>query len=284
MKRIVMMVMVLAGCCADVRAQVDGPGFRLVGIGSRTVPVTAMKMTNLVFPVAVAEGVKVSPDILAKKVKGVENVVELKAVRRGFTPTNLSVYGKDGRLYSFELRYLEDTTVLNYRVVPEDVSSVSAGLLEHPVMLTGLPVDLTTLNADAVLLSSGSGFLHRSVRSEGMRLQLRGIYLRDSLLWLSLRLRNRTRIGFTPASVRVFVVDRKQIKRTASQEVFLAPIYESRLSSVAGDSTAALVLGMEPFTLARGKKMVIEVADRSGGRELRLVLKGKMVLRARVGK
>ena len=268
-----------------VQAQGGGPGFRLVGSISRMVPVTGMKMTNLIFPVAVAEGVKVSRDILAQKVKGVENVVELKAVRRGFVPTNLSVYGKDGRLYSFELRYVEDTTVLNYRVVPDDLALPnSAGTAHgrHPIMLSGLPVDEATLDQDAARLAGQRRFIHKSTKSEGMRLQLRGVFLRDSLLWLCLRLSNTTRISFTPAYCRVFVEDRKQVRRTASQQVLLEPVYGVRLLPVAGNSFRPLVMGMEPFTLARGKKLVIEVGDKSGGRLLMLDVKGRMLLRARV--
>src|ERR1700744_3264691 len=105
--------------------------FDLVGMPSRAVPVSGTKMTNLVFPVALETGVKVSRDVLVQRPRGVDNVIELKAVRRNFAPTNLSVFGKDGRLYSFELRYVEDTAVLSFRIVP------GAG----PVLkLTGLPV------------------------------------------------------------------------------------------------------------------------------------------------
>ena len=71
--------------------------FRLEAIPSVTIPVTADKMTNLVFPEVIQAGVKVSAEIIAQKVHGVDNVVEIKALRRHFTPTNLTVYGKDGQ-------------------------------------------------------------------------------------------------------------------------------------------------------------------------------------------
>jgi hypothetical protein len=283
MKRVLKVLGVawLLGIGLSLRAQMPGPGYRLLGTVSLQVPVSGMKMTNLVFPVPVAAGVKVSKDVLVQRPKGIENVIELKAVRLGFAPTNLSVFGKDGRLYSFDLHYVQDTAVLNYRVVLDEGALAGKG---HPVMLSGLPVDMTTLDKDAPLLGALPGFLHSSVRASGMRLQLRGIYLRDSLLWLCLRLSNRTAIGFMPAYVRVFVEDRKRLKRTASQEVTVMPVYSSPLSAVSGRGSQRLTVGLTPFALARGKNLVIELADASGDRVLALKMKGKMVLRARVSR
>src|SRR5580692_10779641 len=97
-------------------AQTDSGGYRLVGMKVLRVPVTVYKMTNLVFPVGISPVVKVSRDILMARPKGVENVLELKAVRPNFPETNVSVYGRDGRLYSFVLFYTADTGVLNFRV------------------------------------------------------------------------------------------------------------------------------------------------------------------------
>lgn len=298
MKKVLGVLVMVWSVGLGVSVQAQDPGFHLIGTTSRAVPVTGWKMTNLVFPVAVAAGVKVSRDVLAQKPKGVENVIELKAVRRNFFPTNLSVYGVDGRLYSFDLHYVEDTAVLNYRVVPDEAQPIptsgfsepggtgvgAAAVGSSPILLSRLPVNGAVLDEDAVVLAGRQGFLHRSVRSEGMRLQLRGIYLRDSLLWLCLRVSNRTMIGFKPAFLRVFVEDRRQVKRTASQEVVIMPVYSDRLQTVLGDSTRSMVLGLEPMTLAREKKMVIELADAGGGRHMMLGVKGKVLLKARISK
>jgi hypothetical protein len=275
----------------SLQAQEPGPGYRLVGVVSLHVPVTEWKMTNLVFPVPVAAGVKVSRDVLVQRPKGVENVIELKAVKRNFLTTNLSVFGKDGRLYSFDLHYTEDTTVLNYRVIldggapmPGVPGLFSAGVGDHPIMLSGLPVDGTALDKDAALLSRRPGFLHKSASTDRVELHLRGIYLRDSLLWLCFRLVNRSSIGFTPAYMRISIEDRIRIIRTAAQKVELLPVYEGGLASVPGCSSRSLAVGLTPFALGKGKKLVVEMADVGGNRELVLEIKGKTVLRARVSK
>src|SRR5450631_3344700 len=100
-----------------VRAQ-EGPSFILTGMIAQKVPVTYNRMTNLVFPMAIRAGIKVSREVLVQKVKGVDNVIELKAARPHFAPTNLSVFGLDGRLYTFELEYADSPPVLSFTVVP----------------------------------------------------------------------------------------------------------------------------------------------------------------------
>src|ERR1700743_1602127 len=72
-------------------------GFRVEGIGSVPIPVSLNKMTNLIFPDSILKAVEVSRDLIAQKVRGVRNVLELKAGREGMAETNLSVYDAGGR-------------------------------------------------------------------------------------------------------------------------------------------------------------------------------------------
>lgn len=250
-------------------------GFRLEGMTSRSVPVTGAKMTNLVFPVALATGVKVSRDVLVQRPKGVDNVIELKAVRRNFTPTNLSVFGKDGQLYSFDLHYVEDTAVLSFRVVASDTTG------RPVVMLSGLPVDEATMASDARLLSDRRRFMRVSARSGGVRFRLTGMYLRDGLMWLCFRVSNGTRIAFSPAYVRVFLEDCKKVKRTATQDLDQAPVYAGGLSVVPGRGSLRFAEAFAPFTVARGKRLVVQLADDAGGRSMMLVVGRKEVLKTR---
>jgi conjugative transposon TraN protein len=278
----------LAGVSLGCRAQGTDGGFHLEGMVSRMVPVTVMKMTNLVFPVAVANGVKVSRDILAQKPKGVENVIELKAVRRDFAPTNLSVYGMDGRLYSFDLRYVDDSSVLNFRVVPDVAAGTGATggnsvMSDHPVILTSLPVDRETLDTDAAVLGARSGFLHRSSSAGGVRLRLRAIYLKDSLMWICLRVSNGSEITWRPEAIRVFMEDRGKVKRTATQWVPVEPVYSGRIAVLAGNTVKPIAIAVQPFVLGKGKRLVVEFRDADGGRDLELKIKARTVLRARKG-
>jgi hypothetical protein len=262
-----------------LEAQV-GHSFVLVGLESHKVPVTLHKMTNLVFPFNLGPGIKVSKDISAHKVKGVRNVVELKALIKNFTPTNLSVYGLDGKLYSFDLEYAEDPPVLNFAVVnrPGD-PALFLGSLMTPIILAGLPVDEQRLENDAGRLADEKVFLHRVVRRQGMQLRLKGIYLKDSLLWLAVTLTDQSLLPYRPEFLQLSIVDRSRAKRTAIQRVVVDPVYGRVPSVVEGASSFSL--GYAPFTIGRDKILKLEIAERTGGRTLQLLINGRLMLRAR---
>jgi conjugative transposon TraN protein len=261
---------------ALVKAQ-DIPSFTLTKLTAQPVPVTEHKMTNLVFPVAIRAGIKVSRDVLVQKVRGVENVIELKAVRSHFAPTNLSVFGLDGRLYSFNLEYVADPPVLNFSVVPAPAANAFPSLL-----LSGLPVNQVTLAADAATLSEEKPFLHPSVTNEKMRLQVDGIYLKDSLLWFTGRIHNSAQVPYYPEYVHVFIQDRTNAKRTAIQQTAIEPVYAAWPHQVFGQSTETFALGYPLFVVPRHKKLWLEAAERGGGRVLVLPIGHKTILRARV--
>jgi len=253
------------------------PGFHLEGVASRSLPVTGRKMTNVLFPIGIAAGVRVSREVLVQKVRGVENVIELKALKRDFAPTNLAVYGNDGRLYSFVLHYVEDTTVLDYRVVDDLPGGASV------VRLSGWPAPPEQLRDDGREIAGRHGFLHRRAEADGLRLDLRGIYLRDSLLWLSLNLRDRTAIGSGALSLRIYTEDKKRVKRTATQELDITPVYADGIGPLHGFGRRTIAVGLHPFVLGHGKRLVILVLDRDGNRQVALRVKGKVLIRARRG-
>lgn len=266
MKNILLLSLAL-GCAILTAGQ--QPDFRVEGIGSVTIPVTLDKMTNLVFPEPIQSGVKVSRDILAQKVKGVDNVIELKAVRKEFTPTNLSVYGRDGRLYSFVLRYVADTTVLNYRITIE-------GGARAEIMIPGLPVNTLQLRSDAEALSHRHGYLHVSAHGAGLRLGLSGIYIRDSLQWLTFTLTNRSTLPFRITQMRYYIRKSRSVRRTAEQEAAVEPVYLNRLAAV--DGNVVFAAGFEPMIIPAGQRLVMDVTG-ADGRRIRLQIKGKLLLK-----
>jgi len=280
MKKLFIMVAFMV-TVAFARAQVV-PSFTLTPLTAQKVPVTEHKMTNLVFPMAIRAGIKVSRDVLVQKVKGVENVLELKAARPHFAPTNLSVFGLDGRLYSFNLEYADNPPVLNFAVVPAPAGeAVMLSPVKPLLLLTGLPVDQTTLAEDAGTLAKEKGFLHTSARSEKMRLQVEGIYLKDSLLWFTLRLRNATQVPYSPEYIRLFIQERTKARRTAIQETPIEPMYTVLPNRITGRSSEIFALGYPLFTVPRDKELWLEISERSGGRLLKLPISYKTVLKAR---
>src|SRR5687768_14524787 len=69
------------------------------------------KTTSLVFPYSIRSVDRGSRDVLAQKAKGVENVLQVKAGRKGFAETNLTVITADGTLHQFTVTYSDSSSV-----------------------------------------------------------------------------------------------------------------------------------------------------------------------------
>jgi len=149
-------------------------------------------------------------------------------------------------------------------------------------VIVSTPVD----KPDSVLalpdLESFAPFLHKTVRERKIRLRLEGIYLRDSLLWLTMRLENRSPIGYKPDHQRWYIQDRRQARRTAMQEITVVPVYTSPVETLAGDSSRILLAAFRPFALPEDKELVLQMAESNGARELVMEIKGKDILKAKV--
>lgn len=268
----------LCGISYKGLSQVNPP-FSLRPMGAVTVRVSTGRITNLIFPGAIRTGIKVSNDILVQKVKGVDNVVELKAMRKGFLPTGVSIFSVAGRIYSFLVEYSDSAEVYDFSVV-DTIGRIGVAGQNGELVMAGMPATAKALRADADSLTIG-GYLSQTQEYEKVRLRLRGIYLKDSLLWIAFDLRNRSLVPYKIDYLRVYSTERKMVKRTASHESDINPKYLPGLPVVAGQCTVAFCAAFDPFTLSKGETLNVEIGEVSGGRTLKMVLSPKILLKAR---
>ena len=132
--------------------------------------------------------------------------------------------------------------------------------------------------ATRVVASPPSHPVH--VESNGVRLELRGVYVCEGLLWLSFSAENRSAIDFRAGLVRVTIRDRKVFKRRALQEVALAVIFRQEPSVLRSDSTAVFCDGLAPRVPGKGQELVVEWAERDGDRRVQMRIPAKRVLKA----
>src|SRR5258707_10982507 len=81
-------------------------------IETQNVEVTYNKTSTIVFAAIIKSVDRGSRDILAQKAKGVENVLQVKAARRDFPQTNLTVITADGVLHHFTVNYADQPVSL----------------------------------------------------------------------------------------------------------------------------------------------------------------------------
>lgn len=240
------------------------------------ISVSTQKTTNLIFPFAVKRATWGNGDIQVQMTKGVENLLQVKAGREYFTQTNLTAVTADGYLYSFLLSYGEEPTALNLMLADKP------GDYEPLAIFTSFQDNQTKILNVAEQVAVKKRMLGGKVdRKHEITLDLKGIYIKDDLLYFQLELDNNSNIGYDIEQLRFFIRDKKKPKRTASQEIEKLPSgVGGNITVIRGQSNQTVVFVLPKFTIPDKKELVIQMMEKNGGRHLLLKVGNKLIVGA----
>ena len=117
MKKILMMFALIMGAVAAYAQQGSGDYYeglsRKIGFSQMIPPhgleITYDKTVHIIFPSPVRYVDLGSPNLIAGKADGAENVIRVKATRKHFrSETNMSVITEDGNFYTFNVKYADE--------------------------------------------------------------------------------------------------------------------------------------------------------------------------------
>jgi len=133
------------------------------------------------------------------------------------------------------------------------------------------------------IIKEGSWISYGNDRSGKMKLQLRGIYTQGSVLYFLLRLKNRSSLDYDIEAIHFYIVVPPGRKGPVARYSELLPVYVYDSSAmVRGFSHNNNVIVVPRFTLPAGRRLLIEVLERNGGRHLHLLAGNFMLERARI--
>lgn len=255
------------------RAQTGGFSSNTI-IPSYNLEITTSKTTLLIFPAAIQGADRGDSYVLAQKVKGVENVLKVKAAQKNFDTSNLHVITSDGRVYGFTVSYSDNPPyqTLDLRKQPPFA----------PVEFRNVSLNSAQLD-NCIRAVTGSKPFLRGVRSHehGMDLTLDGIYISNDVLFLRFWLHNITAIPFETGSLRFYIRDKKKVKRTAEQDTEVLPVCMQHSGTPEQDRGEVLVAAFPKFTIADNKDFVCELTEQGGDRDPAVKLSGSKLLKAR---
>lgn len=257
-------------------AQVAKESPRAEIIPSIPLVISFTKTTNLVFPFSIKSVDRGSRDIMVQQVRNIENVLQLKAASKGFAETNLSIITGDGKLYSFLVTYSENPAALNFRFFPD--SSISK---EFATQFSKMDNE-SILETDAgCILEKPRTVYGVKDKQYGIRMRLAGIFIREQVLYFKLDLSNSSSIDYDINLLRFFIRDKKQSRRTASQEITCPAIKEfGAARTIKADSTQTIVFALPKFTIPEKKWLHLELMEKNGGRNLHLKIGNRTIIRA----
>ena len=251
--------------------------------------VTFDKTCHVIFPAAIAYVDLGSANIIAGKADGAENVIRVKAAKRGFKgETNMSVITEDGAYYSFNVKYAREPRILNVEMTDfiHDGEAVNRPNNSMNIYLKELgsesPV-LVRLVMKSIWKENKRRVKHIGSKSFGIQFLLKGIYTHNGLLYFHTEIKNSSNVPFDVDYITWKIVDKKVAKRTAIQEQVILPLRtQNFVLNVAGNSNERTVWTMDKFTLPDDKCLVVELAEKNGGRHQSFTIENTDLVRARV--
>ncbi len=299
MKKVFAIIALFMGIVSVATAQTDSTGDLFDGYTrkityDRMIPphgleVTFDKTCHVIFPAAIAYVDLGSANIIAGKAEGAENVIRVKAAKRGFKgETNMSVITEDGAYYSFNVKYAREPRILNVEMTDfiHDGEAVNRPNNSMNIYLKELgsesPV-LVRLVMKSIWKENKRRVKHIGSKSFGIQFLLKGIYTHNGLLYFHTEVKNASNVPFDVDYITWKIVDKKVAKRTAIQEQVIQPLRtQNFVLNIAGNSSERTVWTMDKFTLPDDKCLVVELAEKNGGRHQSFTIENTDLVRARV--
>lgn len=263
---VVVMVLVLL-CISNVFGQLQRVDKYFFPVKTDSLAIAYSKTTNLIFPYEIISVDRGTNDLLVQKVKGVENILQLKAAKENFAETNLSVITADGQLYSFVVNYNEEHPILNKVVNYKKTGSAVLGITESK--------NEKEFHSYAELAFYDKRKLHHVKDNQyQVKFRLDGVFIHQNIMYYRLRIVNQSTINYEIDQLRFFIRDQRKVKRTASQEIELLPLYVyNQYTEIEGKTEVCQVFVLEKFTIPDKKYLVIQLMEKQGGRHLELQIK-----------
>lgn len=248
--------------------------------------------THIIFPNEVVYADLGSENIVSEKAEKVGNILKVKAAERDFPPTNMTVVTSDGKYFAFMVYYAPFPRTLNVKLSSADFSAVS-----RKVNL-GDGYDATAAYAlfDEVRMNEGEmnkwayqilkkrrRVHHIGQQQYDMRVYLKGLYIKDNVLFFNLVLHNKSDVAYDIDFFKFYIRDAEALRRTAQQELEVTPLYEldnGNPETVAGNSRRERVVCFQRFTIPDNKVFTIELFEKGGGRKFSFDMTGSDIIHA----
>lgn len=251
--------------------------------------VTYEKTVHILFPSEVRYVDLGSPNLIAGKADGAENVIRVKATVKNFrNETNMSVITEDGSFYTFNVKYAEEPLLLNVEMCDfiHDGEAVNRPNNAQEIYLKELGSEspmLVRLIMKSIYKQDKREVKHIGCKRFGIRYLLKGIYTHNGLLYFHTEIKNSSNVPFDVDYITFKIVDKKVAKRTAVQEQIILPLRaQNYATQVAGKKSERTVFTMAKFTIPDDKVLVIELAEKNGGRHQSFVVENEDLVRAEV--
>lgn len=247
------------------------------------------KTTHVIFPSEIVYVDLGDENLVAGLADGAKNVLRVKSAVKSFkSETNLTVITDDGCFFTFNVKFAKEPLLLNIEMTDfiHDGEAVNRPNNAQEIYLERLGQEspmLVKLVMKSIYKQDRREIKHIGSKRFGVQFILKSIYTNNGLLYFHTELKNTSNIAFDIDYISFKIVDKKVVKRTAMQEQVLEPLRaQNYVTVVSGKKSERTVFALEKFTIPDDKQLVIEVAEKEGGRNQSFVVENGDIVRANV--
>ena len=247
------------------------------------------KTTHVIFPSEIVYVDLADENLVAGLADGAKNVLRVKSAVKSFkSETNLTVITDDGCFFTFNVKFAKEPLLLNIEMTDfiHDGEAVNRPNNAQEIFLERLGQEspmLVKLIMKSIYKQNRREIKHIGSKRFGVQFILKSIYTNNGLLYFHTELKNTSNIAFDIDYISFKIVDKKVVKRTAMQEQVLEPLRaQNYVTVVNGKKSERTVFALEKFTIPDDKQLVIEVAEKEGGRNQSFVVENGDIVRANV--
>ena len=247
------------------------------------------KTTHVIFPSEIVYVDLGDENLVAGLADGAKNVLRVKSAVKSFkSETNLTVITDDGCFFTFNVKFAKEPLLLNIEMTDfiHDGEAVNRPNNAQEIYLERLGQEspmLVKLIMKSIYKQNKREIKHIGSKRFGVQFILKSIYTNNGLLYFHTELKNTSNIAFDIDYISFKIVDKKVVKRTAMQEQVLEPLRaQNYVTVVNGKKSERTVFALEKFTIPDDKQLIIEVAEKEGGRNQSFVVENGDIVRANV--
>lgn len=262
----------------------DSPKYSYIREGKKYVEpqkitVCGENSTHLIYPGRIKYIDFGDNTINVERAGNVDNIIRVQAMSPNFPETNVSVITDDGTFYTLNVDYSSSPESFSYVITDSSHISKQKDLaLFNDVEINEVEQNVISKN----ILKSKRYIYNLAARKDNVNFSVWNVYVRNNTLFLHLQLHNKSSINYDIDFIKYYITDRKTMKKTASQETVLEPVFQNGFSPIVENKRRMdWVVAFDKFTIPEDRQFVIEIQEKNGGRHFKFNVPASDILDAK---
>ena len=247
-----------------------------------TIYANDQKNVALFFPEPIRQGITGSDNFVFTYNRENEQYLGLLQAKPG-RESNLLVVNRDGSVFSYIIKYRERLSKLNY-FIP---MSSSIGN-ERPAASDSIKVAKSEPHIEnreqyykrfcSYLLDGKQRISRLKKRKEGIVLSVKNIVFDKDELYFVIQIKNNSSLDYDLNFLNLSIETRQKGKKKSLQKLYQKPHFRYNVPSrIAKNETVRLVYILPKFSLSNERRIVLELNERNGERNLKLNVSHRVI-------